>query len=187
MADKENVDIDQKLNNSSPDGQETPSEMLKPWMKTLGKDFYKNEDLGQYESLKDAVNALLARPKAKDIPETYGYGDADDLYRKAGMTKEEADAVESYWSKKVPARQDRKQIFGDSYDEMERNYSKAVGVFGNDLADEIKSNGLDRDPVFAKVMAKIGKELGPANFSSSTKDGKPEQRNVWAEIRNKRK
>lgn len=187
MADRENAGNDPTLNNSSPDGQETSSEMLKPWMKTLGKDFYKNEELAKYESLKDAVNGLLARPKAKELPESYGYGDADELYRKAGITKEEADAIESYWGKKVPARQDRKAVFGDAYDEMERNYSKAVGVFGDDLQDEIKSNGLDRDPVFAKVMAKVGKELGPANFITSTKDGKPAKVNVWEAIRNKSK
>lgn len=182
MADKENAVNDETLNNSSQSSQDTSSEMLKPWMKTLGKDFYQNKELAEYDSLKDAVNALLTRPKAKSVPESYGYGDADDIFRKAGISKEEADDIEKYYMGKMPERKDRKEVFGDKFDEEDRYYSKAVEQFCD--ADLVKKNGLDRDPAFVKAMAKVGRELGQTSFNSSTRDGQRKM-NPWAEIRKK--
>lgn len=177
-----NVAEEQMLNSSSSDVQNTSSEMIKPWLKTLGKEYYHNEVLGRYDSLKDAVNALLERPEGKEVPESYGYGDADDIFRKAGLSKSDADEIESYYAKRIPARKERREIFGEQFDEMDRYYSKAVETFGADLADEIKKNGEDRNPVFVKMMAKVGKEIGSSGFNPNSRDGRPARVNYFEEI-----
>ena len=178
----ENVADEQMLNQSSSEVQNAPSEMKKHWLKTLGKEYYQNETLGRYDSLKDAINDLLARPEKKEIPESYGYGDADEIFKKAGLSKAEADEIEAYYSKKIPARKDRKEIFGEQFDEMDRHYSKAVNTFGSDLAEEIKKGGYDRDPVVTTLLARVGKEIGSSNFNPTSRDGRPARVNLFEEI-----
>ena len=180
MAENENAVNDETLNNASQSTQDTSSEMLKPWMKTLGKDFYQNKELGKYDSLKDAVNALLSRPERKTLPESYGYGDADELFRKAGATKDEADAIEKYYMSKMPARKERKEIFGDNFDTEDRYYSKAVEQLIEDK-DSIVRDGLDKNPAFVKAMARAGRELGQASFNPTARESSP-RRNPYREI-----
>lgn len=190
MADNDNAAVkNETLNNSSQSNDNTSSEMLKPFMKTLGKEFYHDEEIGKLESLQDLARGYKRRVEPKVTPDEYGYGEDDEVFKKVGLTKEEADLVSDHFSKKTPKGKDHQEVFGDDYEVMEKQYSKAVGTFANDLLDEIKSNGLDRQPVFAKVMARIGKELGSANFNPASTDGRTANahRDVYAEIRNKGK
>jgi hypothetical protein len=175
MALNENAQNVDSANTGSQNQTQSSSEMKKPWMKTLGKEYWQNEDLAQYDSLGDAIGSLLKRPKAKEVPDSYGYGDADELFKKGGLTKEEADSIEAYYQKKIPARSTQKEIFGEEFDTQNRLYSKAVDALGKDLSEDIRNNGLDKDPTFVKMMARVGKELGGATFNSSSKDGQPTQ------------
>nr|DAE35810.1 MAG TPA: hypothetical protein [Bacteriophage sp.] len=162
----ENAGNDQSLNNASHDGQNPSSEMLKPWMKTLGKAFYQNEVLGKYDSLSDAVNALLERPEKKSVPESYSIREgADEVFRKAGLTKAEAEAIDKYYSKYIPAKKpDLKEVLGDKYDEVEKLYRDGVKGISEDLENDIVKAGLDKDPTFVKIMARVGKETGGRPF-----------------------
>lgn len=175
MALNENAQTVGSANTGSQNTPESSSEMKKPWMKTLSKEYWQNEDLAQYDSLGDAISSLLKRPKAKEVPDSYGYGDADELFKKGGLTKEEADSIEAYYQKKIPVRSTQKEIFGEEYDTQNRLYSKAVEALGKDLSDDIKNNGLDKDPTFVKMMARVGKEIGGSTFYQSSKDGQPAQ------------
>ncbi len=177
MALNENAHDVGTANTGSQTSTESSSEMKKPWLKTLSKEYWQNDELAKYDSLGDAIGDLLKRPKAKEVPESYGYGDADELFKKGGLTKDEADSIEAYYQKKIPARSTRKEIFGDDFDTQDRLYSKAVEAIGKDLSDEIKKNGLDNDPTFCKMMARVGKEIGGTTFEPSTKDGKPQEVN----------
>lgn len=163
---------DPNLTTSQPDVNGS-SQMLKPWMKTLGKEYWQNEVLGSYDSLGDAIGGLLKRPEAKTIPDSYGCGDADEIFRKAGLTKEEAEEIEKYYSAKIPYRENRKDTFGAEFDFKDRLYAKAVDTFGKGFEEQIKASGLDRDPVFAKIMASVGKEIGSSGFTPTSKDGNP--------------
>lgn len=177
MALNENAQNADTVNNGSQTPAESSSEMKKPWLKTLAKEYWQNEELAQYDSLGDAIGDLLKRPKAKQVPDSYGYGDADELFKKGGLTKDEADSIEAYYQKKIPVRSTRKEIFGDDFDNQDRLYSKAVEALGKDLSEDIKKNGLDNDPTFVKMMARVGKEIGGSTFNPSTKDGKPAEVN----------
>ena len=160
----EKADDVKDLNRDSRSETASSSEPLKPWMKTLGKEFYGNKELASYESLQDAVKALLSRPN-KEVPSEYGKGDADELFRKACASREDADAIDEYYRKKIPERKERKEVFGDKYEEDESRYAKAVMMFGSDMDEPIKRNGLDKDPYFARIMARVGKELGQSQFN----------------------
>ena len=167
MADNiKNAEPDQNLNGDSHNGQDSSSEMLKPWMKTLGKAFYQNEVLGKYDSLSDAVNALLERPEKKNVPDAYSIRDgADDVFKKAGLTKAEAEAIDKYYSQYIPSKKpDLKEVLGDKYEEINKLYTDGVKGISEDLEDDIKKAGLDKDPTFVKIMARVGKETGNKTF-----------------------
>ena len=177
----EKVEEEKVLNKDSRTESESPSEPLKPWMKTLGKEFYSNSELAKYDTLQDAVKSLMARP-SKDIPDEYGKGDADELFRKAYASREDADAIDEYYRKKIPERKDRKEVFGDKYEEEESRYAKAVMLFGSDMEDSIKRNGLDKDPYFARIMARVGKEIGQSRFNPSSERFEQRSGNHFADI-----
>lgn len=183
----ENVENKDNLNPSdSGSSTSSSSEMNKTWMKTLPKEFWKNETLSKYDSLSEAVGDLLKRPEVKEVPDSYGYGNADELFSKAKLTKEEADEIEKYYSSKMIERKPRKEIFGETFDEDDRRYTKAVEVFGKDLVDDIKKSGLDENPMFVKFVSRVGKELGSSNFNSTTKDSEQQKkRNYFEEILSK--
>lgn len=155
------------LNEDSRTNPESSSEPLKPWMKTLGKEFYSNSELASFDSLQDAVKSLLGRPP-RNVPESYGKGEADELFRKANASREDADAIDGYYRKMIPERKDRKEVFGDKYEEDESRYAKAVMLFASDMNESIAKNGLDKDPYFARIMARVGKELGQSRFSPAS-------------------
>ncbi len=173
MDEKETTQNTEVANNGSQTSEVGSAEIKKPWLKTLSKEYWQNDELAKYDSPSDAIGALLKRPVAKEVPSEYGYGDADEIFKKSGLSKEEADSIEAYYSKKIPARATQKEIFGADFDTQNRYYSKAVESLGKDLSEDIKKNGLDNDPTFVKMMARVGKEIGGATFESSTKDGQP--------------
>lgn len=153
-------------NPASPTGDDASSEMLKPWMKTLGKSFYQNEVLGKYDSLSDAVNALLSRPEKKDVPESYSLREGtDDVFKKAGLTKSEAEEIDRFYGKLIPPKKkDLKEAFGDRYDEVMKLYGDGVKGISEDLDGDIKKAGLDKDPTFVEIMSRVGKETSGNPF-----------------------
>lgn len=167
MADDiEKADMQENLNDDSHSSADSSSEMLKPWMKTLGKSFYKNEVLGKYDSLSDAVTDLLKRPEKKDVPDSYQLRDGtDELFKKAGLTKDEASDIDKFYGKLIPAKKkDLKEVFGDRYDNVMKLYADGVKGISEDLEGDIKKSGLDKDPVFVNIMARVGRETGGKPF-----------------------
>lgn len=162
----ENAEGQEALNGDSQHTGTSSSEMLKPFLKTLGKKYYQNETLAKYDTLSDAIDSLLSRPERKEIPESYGLREGtDEMFRKAGLTKAEAEAIESYYGKLIPkAKPDLKEHFGDKYDETIKLYEKGVKGISSDLAEEISKNGLDKDPTFVNILARVGKEVGSKTF-----------------------
>lgn len=184
MAENETFDNETALNdNNSQQDHDSQAEMLKPWMKTLGKEFYRNEDLAGFDSLTDAVRSLLGRPKAKEIPESYGVRDGfEETFKKAGLTLEEAREIDGKYSELLPkAKPDLKNVFKDRYDETMKLYADGVKGISDDLSSKIKANGLDKDPVFVEIMARVGKETGEETFVEP-KDSPKGRRNYAMEL-----
>lgn len=181
MAVNENAETQEQLNQPSSANANSSSEMAKPWLKTLGKDFYQNETLAKYDSLQEAVTDLLKRPTQKDVPETYSLRDGtDEMFRKAGLTKDEAEGIDGYYSKLIPKEYDLEETFGDRYHEMMDLSQKGVKGISDDLADEVEKSGLMKNPTFIKIMARVGKETGGKPFTEP--EGKPEKKLSNAEI-----
>ena len=160
--------------NHQPESSENSEKMLKPWMKNLGKEFYMDEELGQYDSLPDAVRALKSRPKAKAVPESYGEtGKVEEAFKKAGITKEEADAISSAFSEREKEEKEKadknkpelKDVLGEKYISVMEDYGKSVASFmDEDLKKKIDDKGFSNDPDFVTLLAKVGKEIGSATF-----------------------
>lgn len=185
MADKENAENKDVLNEDSRNIEDSPSEMLQPWMKTLGKKYYSNETLGKYEKLTDAVDALLERPEKKHIPSEYGIREGfDELYRSSGLTKEEAEKIDSEYSKLIPKKKpDLKDVFKEEYDDTMKLYADGVKSISDDLAKDIKDAGLDKDPVFVKILARVGKETGGEPFVEEKKTSPMKERPSIAAVK----
>ena len=135
-------------------------EYTKPWMRQLPLKFAKNEVLSKYDNLADAVTALLERPEKKEVPESYGLREGtEEIFKKAGLTKEEAKTIDGFYSPMLKeVKPDLKDVFKESYDEKMDLYKNGVKSISDDLADSIKKAGLDKDPVFVEIMARVGKE-----------------------------
>ena len=160
------LDGEDTQNHQSP-GSENSEKMLKPWLKNVGKEFYMNEELGQYDSLSEAIKALLERPKAKVTPDSYGEeGKVEEAYKKAGLTSEEAKAISEAYKEIAKAKPELKDLFKDRYEDVMNNYKKGVESFVDDtVRTQITEAGLDKDPVFVEVMARVGKETADTPFT----------------------
>lgn len=166
-SEQEKFDESEKSHEKDPEQRE---EYLQPWLRQLGSEYARNEELGKYEKLTDAVADLLKRPKAKEIPEKYDIREgADELFKKSGLTLEEAKEVDGFYSKFIPSKlpPDLKEYFKDGYSEKIKNYDKGVKSISDDLAKEIEEYNLDKNPVFVEIMARIGKETGESFFRKS--------------------
>ena len=186
MADVEKSEPNSTLNgqdteNFQPNTGENSEHMLKPWLKNVGKEFYDNEELAQYDTLKDAITDLLKRPKAKDTPESYGEtGKVEEAFKKAGLTADEANEISHAFSERIPApKADLKEYFKDNYNDVTDNYKKGVDSFADDaLKQAITDNGLDKDPVFVDLLSRVGKETGSHTFDAP----KHEEKKDWARM-----
>lgn len=176
MDNIEKAETGASLNDDSREAKGDSSEMIKPWMKTLGKKYYQNSVLGKFDSLSDAVDSLLERPEKKEIPEEYGIREgSDSIFKEAGLTKDEAKKIDKYYASMIPEKKpDLKEYFGEGYDEIARLYKEGVNGISVDLAGDIEKSGLDKDPVFVKIMARVGRETAGHVFSEPKNGGATE-------------
>lgn len=148
-------------NESHSDSPSPSEEYLKPWMRQLGKEYFKNEELAKFDSLSSALDSLLARPEKKDVPSEYGLREGtDSIFSKAGLTKEEASEIDGFYSKLIPEPKvdpDLKETFGESYEKTMEYYANAEKTF-SELKDSIEKEGLNKNPTFVKIMSMVGRE-----------------------------
>ena len=152
--------------NHQEEHSENSESMLKPWLKNLGKEFYNNKELAEYDSLPDAVRELLKRPKAKDVPESFGLTEgSDEIFRKAGLTKEEAESIDGFYKGLMPKpKKSLNEYFGDRYQDVMKDYDDGIKAFVKDT-EALKASGLESDPEFVEIMARVGKETAGDSFS----------------------
>ena len=164
MADNEHFENqdDPNRDDASRQNDNSQSDMLRPWMRTLGKKYYQNATLGKFETLDDAVDALLRRPEPKTLPESYGEDEGiEKAYKAAGLTKAEADAITAaFTSKYTKNEKTLQEVFGDKLDSVMELYDKGIGSFADDMKDRITASALDKNPDFVEIMSRVGKETG---------------------------
>ena len=143
-----------------PSEDKPTEEYPKPWMRQLGNKYYNNEQLTKYDSLSQMVDDLLTRPERKNVPEKYELREGtDEMFRKAGLTKKEAEEIDAFYGKMIPERQpDLKEALGEAYDKTMEYYADAEKTF-SELGEEIRKQKLNENPVFVKVMSVIGREM----------------------------
>lgn len=160
----EELDVQSNQGDSTSTPRDT-SEYLKPWMKNLGKAFAQNKDIAEYDSLTECVTGLLARPKAKAVPEQYEGipEDAGKLFKDAGLTEKEARTIDGYYQKLMPKKVDLKEAFGDSYEKTMQSFEKGKGVL-KDIAKQADEMGQSENPIYVQLMAIIGDNATASPF-----------------------
>ena len=187
MADIEKSEDEKALDggdtrNHQPEHAENSENMLRPWMKNLGKKYYQNEYLGNFESLPDAVDALMRRPEPKEVPDSYGESEeVEKAYKAAGLTKKEAEAISAAYRPSIAKpKEDLEKHFGDDYRSVMDEYGKGISSFADDMRQKITEEGLDKDPLFVSIMARVGKETGQNEFIKG-RNAKPDGKKSGAE------
>lgn len=145
------------------DGEKYPS-----WQKSIGKEYWGNEKLSQFGSMKEVMESIV-NPKKK-APEKYEgvseeLKDVAELMRKADLPQAEAKAIADAVAKHLPKKYTEealKDIYGADYEQAEGNFSKAVEKMLENEEDRKAMRELKNNPVIFKFLGLVGKNLGDA-------------------------
>lgn len=153
------------------------SEKYPAWQKSIGKEYWGNDKLKDFASMKDVMESIV-NPKKK-APEKYeGFSeelsDVCDVLRTADVGDEDAKKLAEVLGKHLPKKfteESLKEIYGADFDEAERNFSKAVEKVLEDEKDRKLFKELKNNPVLFKFVSTVGKNLGD---STPLNIGKPQ-------------
>ena len=198
--------LDKELtdNKVEPEVQNTNSEETKvwddkypKWQKMLPKEYWGDEKLAKYESLR-AVIEDATNPKKPETPESYELkgiegeikNTLEEAYKGAGLSVENAEKITSVISKAIPKKdteESLKDIVGLADYEVEKAFfESAVNKIckGNEkIADALLKSDLRYNPAVFNVLSLVGKNLGDGNFedfSNNTSGAK--KKGVWEEM-----
>jgi len=143
------------------DGEKYPS-----WQKSIGKEYWGNEKLAQFTSMKDVMESIV-NPKKK-APEKYeGFSDelsdVCEVLRTADVGDEDAKKLAEVLGKHLPKKfteDGLKEIYGVDFEQAEKDFSKAVEKVLTDDKDRKAFKELKNNPVLFKFVSIVGKNLG---------------------------
>jgi len=191
-------------NEVAPEVQKTNSEDTKvwddkypKWQKMLPKEYWGDEKLAKYESLR-AVIEDATNPKKPETPESYELkgieGDVrkalEEAYKGACLSAENAEKITSAVSGAIPKKnteESLKEIVGLADYEVEKAYfesavNKVCGGNQN-IADALLKSDLRYNPAVFNVLSLVGKNLGEGNFEDfSNNTGGAPKKGVWEEM-----
>lgn len=188
--------------NGAPDTQNSNSaenkvwdEKYPKWQKMLPKEYWGDEKLEKYSSLKDVI-ADATTPKTK-APDSYSLEGIEDglkktlgeAYKKADISDADAKEITKLWMgamPKMPTEDNLKEVVGLADYEVEKAYfdkavSKVCGA-NDKLKEAISKSAYRYDPSVFQVLSIVGKNLGDGNFEDFRSDKTGEKKDVWAEM-----
>ena len=139
------------------------SEKYPAWQKSIGKEYWGNERLKGFASMKDVMESIV-NPKSK-APERYeGIQEGvEEAMRKADLSQDEAKGIADAYSKLIPKKhteEELKDIYGADWEQAESDFSKAVGSVFTDKVMQGEMRKLMNDPVVFEFVRIVGKNLG---------------------------
>lgn len=153
-------------------GSETPAEKTwdaekyPSWQKSIGKEYWGNEKLAKFGSMKDVMESII-NPQKK-APEKYEglsdeFNDLADALKSADVGQDDAkkisDAVKKHLPKKY-SEESLKDLYGADFEEADKNFGKAVEKILTDENDRKAFNEMKFNPVFFKFVSIVGRNLG---------------------------
>ena len=142
------------------------SEKYPAWQKSIGKEYWGNEKLKDFGSMKDVMESIV-NPKKK-APEKYEgisseLSDISDALRGADVGQEDAKKIVNAVKKHLPKKYTEealKESYGADYDEADKNFGKAVEKIFDNEEDRKAFNEMKYNPALFKFVSIVGKNLG---------------------------
>ena len=142
------------------------SEKYPAWQKSIGKEYWGNEKLRDFASMRDVMESIV-NPKKK-APEKYEgiseeLSDVCDALRNADVGQDDARMIADAISRHMPKKYTEealKETYGADWEQAEKDFGKAVGkIFDNE--DERKAFiELKNNPALFKFASIVGRNLG---------------------------
>ena len=139
------------------------AERYPSWQKSIGKEYWGNERLKDFGSMKDVME-FIVNPQ-KRAPERYeGIQEGvEDAMRKADLSQDDAKNIADAYSKLIPKKyteESLKDAYGADWEQAERDFSKAVGRILTDEKDRKAFDRVKYDPVVFKFVSAVGRGIG---------------------------
>ena len=143
------------------DGEKYPS-----WQKSIGKEYWGNEKLAQFTSMKDVMESIV-NPKKK-APEKYDgiseeLNDVAELMKSADIGQEDAKKISDAISKHLPKKYTEESLkdgYGADWEQAERDFSKAVEKILTDEKMKKAFKEIKNNPVVFEFARIVGRNLG---------------------------
>lgn len=154
-----------EINESSAD-KTWDSEKYPAWQKSIGKEYWGNEKLKDFGSMKDVMESIV-NPKKK-APEKYEgisdeLTDVADALKSADVGQDDAKKIADVLSKHLPKKyseQSLKDSYGADWEQAESDFGKAVEKILSDENARKALNELKFNPSVFEFVRIVGKNLG---------------------------
>lgn len=149
----------------------------KPYMRQLGKKYWGNEKLRQFNSLNEVIDDYM-KADQKDVPEKYDIGEGADNYvdtfRRLGLSNDAAKEVMGLINGVRPKEIDTdgvlREMHGDSVSKVKESAERAMKTFADEgITKMAEEYGLMKNPAFIEFADRIGKAVGD-DFHDFRKD-----------------
>lgn len=143
------------------------SEKYPAWQKSIGKEYWGNEKLKDFGSMKDVMESIV-NPKKK-APEKYDvgldddYSDVAEALRKADLDNDSAKEIVKAYSKHMPKKyteESLKDEYGADWEEADKYVGKAVEEIFKDEKMRKAFKEIKNNPVVFEFARIVGKNLG---------------------------
>lgn len=139
------------------------AERYPSWQKSIGKEYWGNERLKDFGSMKDVME-FIVNPHKK-APERYeGIQEGvEDAMRKADLSQDDAKGIAEAYSKLIPKKyteEDLRDSYGADYEQAESDFSKAVGKILTDEKDRREIEKLKYNPFVFRFVSMVGSNIG---------------------------
>ena len=136
------------------------------WQKSIGKEYWGNEKLKQFGSMKEVMESIVNPPKK--APEKYeGFSedltDVETVLRDADICQDDAKKIADVLSKHLPKKyseESLKDIYGADWEEADKYFGRAVEKILSDEKDRKAFRELKNNPVLFKFVSSVGEKIG---------------------------
>lgn len=143
------------------------AEKYPSWQKSIGKEYWGNEKLKDFNSMKDVMESIVnpqkKAPEKYDIGADSDYEDTFEAMKKADLSNDDAKEVYKAFAKHMPKKyteESLKEGYGADWEQAESDFSKAVEkIFTNEkMKKEFKA--IKNNPIVFEFARIVGRNLG---------------------------
>lgn len=157
------------------------SEKYPAWQKSIGKEYWGNEKLQQFATMKDVIESIV-NPKKK-APEKYEgisdeLSDVADVLKSADVGQDDAKKIADVLTKHLPKKyslESLKENYGADFEQADKDFGKAVEAVFTEEKDRKAFSELKNNPVLFKFARIVGQNLGDSPVLDLGKNEMPKK------------